>query len=187
MDCSCRLCAVQANPSLPVVERLEDLWLLSRLQQERKAQQQQQRTAQQQPPMPVSRQAASTGSTKQPSDDQVPHSRPSIAQEPQFVSGCAPAHAAAHVEAAGPDITRGVDSAPTQAAAAAAAASAAEGSVKPVDASKTVATKCDSSSTAAGPESAADTACGGVAGPGAVGDAAGSAAVVVGSGLYDLD
>jgi hypothetical protein len=38
-----RLCAcllLQANPTLPVVERLEDLWLLSRLQQERKSQQQ---------------------------------------------------------------------------------------------------------------------------------------------------
>lgn len=33
---------MQANPTLPVVERLEDLWLLSRLQQERKAKEQQQ-------------------------------------------------------------------------------------------------------------------------------------------------
>jgi hypothetical protein len=33
---------VQANPALPVVQRLEDMWLLSKLQQERKAKQQQQ-------------------------------------------------------------------------------------------------------------------------------------------------
>lgn len=36
------LCMLQANPTLPVVERLEDLWLLTKLQQERKAKEQQQ-------------------------------------------------------------------------------------------------------------------------------------------------
>lgn len=41
----CYLCMLQANPALPVVERLEDLWLLSKLQQERKAKEQQQRHA----------------------------------------------------------------------------------------------------------------------------------------------
>lgn len=44
----CRSVTAQANPSLPVVERLEDLWLLSRLQQERKAAQQQQQQQQEQ-------------------------------------------------------------------------------------------------------------------------------------------
>jgi hypothetical protein len=48
--CSCVLfcVATQANPTLPVVQRLEDMWLLSKLQQERKAKQQQQQQQQQQ-------------------------------------------------------------------------------------------------------------------------------------------
>lgn len=40
----------QANPDIPVVERLEDLWLLSKLQQEKKMKEQQQLQKQQKQP-----------------------------------------------------------------------------------------------------------------------------------------
>jgi hypothetical protein len=36
-------CAVQAHPDVPVVENLEDLWLVTKLQNERKAKEERQK------------------------------------------------------------------------------------------------------------------------------------------------
>ena len=42
-----KLSTVQAHPDVPVVDNLEDIWLVSKLQEERKAKQKQQERAQQ--------------------------------------------------------------------------------------------------------------------------------------------
>lgn len=38
-DTICKTCTLQAHPNVPVVENLEDLWMVSKLQRERKAKQ----------------------------------------------------------------------------------------------------------------------------------------------------
>lgn len=39
MCCKCFTLSVQAHPDVPVVDKLEDIWLVNKLQQERKAKQ----------------------------------------------------------------------------------------------------------------------------------------------------
>jgi hypothetical protein len=196
--------AVQANPSLPVVERLEDLWLLSRLQQERKAQQQQQQ------PMPVSTRSAGADSTQQPSAQPSVGTglrvRPSSVQETGSGVSSAPALAttaqarkgspgsATGLTEASPGSTTGEarSAAGTESGAAAAASGAAVSTFKhsldPVDVSKdaVISSGLGSAAAADAPEAqsggaAVETACVGVSNP------ARPLNVCASTGLYDLD
>jgi rhamnose utilization protein RhaD (predicted bifunctional aldolase and dehydrogenase) len=103
----CLFFTAQANPSLPVVERLEDLWLLSRLQQERKAAQQQQEQAANQLQQPQAHTALGSAGSAAPDHANVTAGAGVVQQAGTPVAQATPASIVPETVAAVPDASRG--------------------------------------------------------------------------------